>query len=312
MSLLDIAKANGVEKAINEAERVCPEIELIASFPMAGLQVRSIVYTGQSNSAGSFRKVNAGTSAITETSEPRMFQCYTAEPRIEVDRAEADRYEGGAKSYIGGKGIRALKQEFLAWCKIMYYGTTINADGFPGLLSTYDSANMTIDATGTTANTGSSVWLLRVAQQGNFEDDGVRWRMGQDGKMQFDPVQQTLLTDVNDSTKRFVAYTTQFTAYPGFQIQTLNSVVRIKNLTAETNKGLTDALINRALALFPAGKGPNLALGTLRSAQQWQSSRTATSPTGAPAPWPTSIVGVDGQTIPFRVTEAISNTEAIA
>jgi hypothetical protein len=170
---------------------------------------------------------------------------------------------------------------------------------------------MVVDAGGTTASTGSSVWLVRAAPAGNLADDGVRWRFGNNGALRFDPVQLLPVIDPNDGTKKFMKYLTSFTAYPGFQVQSLRTVCRIKKLTADTGKGLTDALINQALAKFPAGKGPNHIFMSLRSNQQLQSSRTATNPTGAPAPWPNSVMGVDGAMIPIHVTEAISNTESL-
>jgi hypothetical protein len=311
MSLLDIAKANGVEQVISEASRVHPELTVLDSFPLNGISVKSVVYTGASNTTGSFRKIGAGTSDITETSEERTFECYTAEPRISEDVAAADRHEKGAQAYLEGKAARILDLELLAWCKQMYYGSGNNSDGFPGLIQTYDSTNMVVDAGGTTATTGSSVWLIRAAPMGNFADDGVRWRMGNGGKMIFDPVQKLPFVDPNDSTKSFMKYMTVFTCYPGFQVQSLRTVVRIKKLTADNGKGLTDALLNQALALFPPGRGPNHILMALRSNQQLQTARTATSPSGAPAPWPNSILGVDGSTIPIHVTEAISITEAL-
>jgi hypothetical protein len=311
-TLLDIAKANNVEQVINEAAKVHPEMMLIPAFPLTGISVKSVVYTGASNTTGSFRKIGAGTSDITETSEERWFNCVTAEPRIEEDRALADRYEKGPQAWLEGKSGRVLDLEMLAWSKQMYYGTSgVNADGYPGLIDIYDSTNMVVDASGTTASTGSSVWLLRVAPAGNLADDGVRWRYGNNGAMKFDPVQLLPFIDPADSTKKLMKYHTTFTTYPGFQVQSLLTACRIKKLTADAGKGLTDALLNQALEKFPAGKGPNLILMTLRSNRQLQSSRTATNPTGAQAPWPNSILGVDGTEIPIRVTEALVNTESL-
>ena len=311
MSLLDIAKANGVEQVINEAARVHPELMLIPSFPLNGITVRSVVYTGATNTTGSFRKIGAGTAAITEVSEEREFRCFNAEPRIEEDRTEADRYEQGPQAWLQAKSTRILDLEMLAWAKQMYYGSGNNADGYPGLIQAYDSTDRVVDAGGTTASTGSSVWLLRVAQAGNLADDGVRWRFGNNGSMRFDPVQLLPSVDPADSTKKLYKYHTAFTAYPGFQVQTLLSVVRIKKLTADSGKGLTDLLLDSALEKFQAGRGPNLILMSLRSARQLKNSRTATSPTGAPAPWVNSIMGLDGQMIPIHITEAISNTESL-
>jgi hypothetical protein len=313
-TLLDIAKANGVEKVISEASRVHPELTVLASFPMAGISVKSVVYTGASNTSGSFRTPNAGTADISETSEERAFSCYTAEPRIEEDRAIADRYEGGPQAWLEAKSARILDLEMLAWAKQMYYGTGTggNSTGFPGLINIYDATNMVVDATGTTDDVATSVWLVRAAPAGNLADDGVRWRFGNNGKMAFDPVQLLPFIDSADTTKKLMKYHTSFTAYPGFQVQSLLSVVRIKKITTDNGKGLTDALLNSALAKFPVGKGPNHIFMSLRSNQQLQGSRTATSPTGSPAPWPNQILGVDGQMIPIHVTEAISNTEKLA
>jgi hypothetical protein len=310
-TLLEVAKSNGVEAVIDEASRSVPELSVIPSFPMAGVTVESLVYTGSSNTTGSFRKVGGGTANITVQSENRSFTCYTIEPRIEVDRAAADRHEGGAQAYIGARSRVILNAEFMALARQMYYGTANNADGFPGLISSYNAASMTVDATGTTAGAGSSVWALRIAPPNDPDNDGVRWRFGQGGRMAFDPVMMETITQTGDASKKYKAYTTSFTAYPGVQIQNLLTVARIKNLTAQANKTLNDALLNQLLTLFPEGQGPNLILMNRRSALQLQSSRTPTTTTGASAPWVTSILGMDGEQIPIRLTQAISSTETI-
>lgn len=309
MNLLEVAKMNGVEAILDESHRVTPELDVIHSFPLKGILVKNTVFTGQSNSTGSFRSANNGTDAITENSEERDFQCFTAEPRIECDRSVADRFEDGPQQYIEAKTQRVFRAEMLGWAKQMYYGSGNNSEGFPGLVDVYDSTNMVVDATGTTASTGSSVWLLRAALSDNKKDIGVRWRFGENGKISFDPVTMQLLTGQN--SKKYTAYCTQMLAYAGIQVQSLRTVCRIKKLTADSGKGLTDLLLNQALEKFPANEGPNIIFMTLRSARQLQSSRTATSPTGTPAPWVNSILGVDGNAIPIRVTEALSNTESL-
>ena len=70
---------------------------------------------------------------------------------------------------------------------------------------------------------------------------------------------------------------------------------------------LTDILIANLLGKFPAGKVPDVLLMTRRSLHQLQASRTATNPTGAPAPFPQEAFGV-----PIAVTDAISNIETLA
>jgi len=213
---------------------------VIPSFPLNGLGVRSVVYTAASNAAGSFRKINAGVRAITEVSEEREFKCFTAEPHIHEDCAIADRYENGPIAWMEAKSARILKLEMLAWVKQLYYGPGNNGDGFPGLIQTYDRTRMEINVGGTTNNTASSVWLIRAAAPGSLADDGARWRYGNNGAMSFKPVQTLPMPDPADKTgqKMLFKYVTGFTGYPGFQVQSLMTVVRIKGLTMEDGKGL--------------------------------------------------------------------------
>lgn len=310
-TLADIAKANGVEQVINEASRTHPELAVIASFPLVGIAVKSVVYTGSTNTTGSFRQPGAGTTDITETSEERTFECFTAEPRIEEDAAIADRYDKGPLEWMQAKSARVLSLEMLAWAQQMYYGSGNNALGFPGLIQTYDATNMVVDAGGTTANTGSSVWLVRAAPADNPTDDGVRWRFGNNGQMLFDPVQKLPFLDPANNAKKLMKYHTAFTAFPGFQVQSLLRVCRIKKITADNGCTLTDALLNTALTKFRVGYGPTHIFMTLRSLQQLQKSRTAVNPTGQQAPWPDFILGADGQQVKIYVTEALSNTESL-
>ena len=69
---------------------------------------------------------------------------------------------------------------------------------------------------------------------------------------------------------------------------------------------MTDALLAQLIEKFPAGRGPNYLVMNRRSLRQLQASRTATNPTGAPAPFPSEAFG-----IPIVVTDAISSTEAL-
>ena len=51
---------------------------------------------------------------------------------------------------------------------------------------------------------------------------------------------------------------------------------------------------------------------SLRSLGQLRDSRTATNPTGQEAPFPSSIVGIDGGDIPLYPTSGILNTESLS
>ena len=110
------------------------------------------------------------------------------------------------------------------------------------------------------------------------------------------------------------SYVQSLTGRVGLQVGSTRALCRIKKLTADSGKGLTDAMIFDALGRFPAGRGPTVCFMTQRSLMQLQKSRTPTTNTaikGTMAEYPRTIIGVDGQEIPILVTDALLNTEAL-
>lgn len=309
-SLLDIVKANGsdgVVGLIEEATKAHPEMTVIPSRTIRGIMYKTLVRVALGSTSASFRNANAGSTAVSSRFENRTVETFILEPRFEVDKAVAEAYEDGAQAFIAMEAAGTLEGEMQGLCKQVFYGRTKggNSVGFPGLLECYDATNMVVDAGGTTATTGSSVWLVRFGPQ------DVQWVWGLGGSFALSPLRVESIVDSNDSTKKFDGYVQTMLARPGLQVGSVYSACRIKKLTADNGKGLTDSLIAQALGKFPAGKGPNACFMSLRSLAQLQASRTATSPTGAPAPFATSITGIDGTTIPIHVTDAILNTEAL-
>lgn len=307
-TLLDIAKANGsdgVAGLIEETSKSHPEITRIAARTIRGINYKTLVRTALGATTGSFRNANAGTTAIKGVYENRLVETYFLEARWEADKLVADSYEDGAAAYIAMEAEGVMEGEFQGLSSQFYYGSGNNASGYPGLIQAYDATNMVVDAGGTTASTGSSVWFVRSGPK------DVIWVWGNNGQLSVTPVRIESLVDSADSTKKFDGYVQVLSGKPGVQVGSTQSICRIKKLTADSGKGLTDILISTALAKFRPGFGPTACFMTQRSLAQLQASRTATSPTGAPAPFPTSITGVDGSLIPIHVTEAITNTEAL-
>lgn len=310
-NFLDIVKANNADMMvglIDESIRLHPEISLADTRTIPGISYRTLVRTALGNTAGSFRRANEGSAPPVHTYENRLVECYVSEPRFQSDRAVADAYVDGAAAYIAMEVGGTLEGEMQALAKQFYYGasgTLGNAKGHPGLIDSYDATNMVVDAGGTTANMGSSVWMVRFGPQ------QVRWVLGAGGRMSFSPVRIESLIDPNDSTKRYDGYVQTMVFRPGLQVGSYWSALRIKKLTADSGHTLTDALLYSALALFPAGTQPDVILMTRRSLNQLRASRTATNITGMPAPFPTDVVGLAGLNIPIKVTEAISNVESL-
>lgn len=192
---------------------------------------------------------------------------------------------------------------FVAVEKQIFYGTGNLAAGFAGFANetSVDALADTggvINATGSTADTASSVWAVRVGE------DAVSVVYGLNGRIEVKPSYQTIRA--GSSTGNYDVMRTPILFYAGVQVATSLDLARIVNLTAQTGKGLTDSLLGDLIALFPSGRGPTHLVMNRRSLKQLRASRTATNPTGAPAPFPAEAFDV-----PIVVTDSILSTEAI-
>lgn len=314
-TLLDIAKKNGNDAAvglIDETVKSTPEIAMLPARTIVGINYKTLVRTNLP-SGSTFRNANQGTTVSKAEYVNRVVETFTFNPRWEMDKAVADRHEDGKEAVIALEADAQMKYGFQDLARQMYYGNTANgfqtnAKGFPGLIQSYDTANMTVDAGGTTDNTCSSVWFIKFGPQ------AVQWVYGKDGALDLSDVRTETLRDNNNDP--FTGYVQEILAYPGLQVGSVQSVVRIKKLTADNGKGLTDSLIIDALAKFPVGTVPDVILMSRRSRSQLQKSRSVTifsgsggKPTGGTenvAPLPT-----ESQGIRIEVTDAIRDTEPL-
>ena len=162
----------------------------------------------------------------------------------------------------------------------------------------YDSTNMVVDAGGTTADTGSSAWAVKFGPQ------AVRWVYGANGSIDPTPVDQRDVLDADNNP--YTAYFQEMFLYPGLQCSSTRYMARIKKLTADSGKTLTDAKLSALMELFPVGVKPDAIFVAKRSLRQLRDSRTATNDTGKEAPLPADYDG-----IPLVVTESISITESL-
>lgn len=306
ITLLDIAKANGSDQItglIDETAIAYPELTRVAARTIKGTNYKTLVRTGLPTAG--FRNANEGRARQKSTLENRLVETFILDIAAQADKAVADRYEDGAAAYFAIEQSGQAEANFQLLSKQFYYGNAGvgDAKGHPGLIQSHDATNNVVDAGGTTASTGSSVWMVRMGVQ------GVQWVLGANGSFEASELMEETVLDANGNPYR--AYTQNILAYPGLQVGSVRSVVRIKKLTEDSGKGLTDKLLNAGLAKFPAGIDPDVIFLSLRSARQLTDSRTATTPTGTPAPWPNSIVGINGKTIPLVVTGGIQDTESL-
>ena len=315
MTLLDIAKRNAGDAAvglIDETSKAFPEISgasaingvpvqipgVGAARTIQGLNYKTLVRVGLPTVG--FRKANAGTAQTKAQTENRLVETFIMNPRWGADKAVADRSEDGWEAAMADEADAHMTAAFVQLGKQFYYGTDTtyggHADGFPGLIDSVVSGNV-VDAGGTTATTGSSVWLVKFGRK------FVQWVWGANGQLDLSDVE---LRDKSDGTNNYTAYHQELTAYPGVQVGNVNAVVRIKKLTEDSGKGMTDALFAKALEKFPVGMTPDVAFMSRRSLRQLQASRTATNETGREAPFPTSAFNV-----PIAPTDWIYDIEAL-
>lgn len=300
-TLLDIAKANGsdaVAGLIEEVVPAVPELQRFAARTIKGLNYKTLVRTALPTVA--FRNANEGAAALKSTYENRLVETFMLNPRIEADKLAADAYEDGPEAWLAMEGAGIVTAASITVAKQIYYGVGTGGDakGFPGLLAIYDTTNMEVDADGSTASTGSSVWALKLGPQ------DCQLVVGLNGELTLTDPRVETIYDANSLP--LDGYVQSLAARIGFQVGSKYSVGRIKKLTADSGKGLTDLLLSRLYEKFPVGHKPDVFMLTRRSLGQLQRSRTATNATGAPAPMP-----ADWEGIPLVATDSLLDTEAL-
>jgi hypothetical protein len=314
MTLLDVAKLNGSDAVVGLVEEsiaATPEMSLFPVRPITGTGFKTMVRTGLP--AVDFIAASQGIAAGKSTFDNKYFSCAVLGGRIEVWKTVLDSPENGSPEEI--KATEAVGVMEAALRKIgtqIFYGKTAlgSEAGFPGLVSMVDGA-LIKDATGTTANTGSSVYMVK------FGPRDVSLVMGLNATMELSDFRVESLTD--SAGNKGPGEVADLASWIGLQQASKNSVVRIKNLTADSGKGLTDALLASALNLFPSGIRPDAIFMSRRSREQLQTARSAVTAlrgdgkTGtlgggaAYVPTPTDFEG-----IPIIATDSILNTEPIA
>jgi len=313
-TLLDIAKLNGNDTVVGLIEEViqsAPEAQLVPFRTIRGTTYSTVMRTGLP-SVG-FRDANDGFAPTKSTFKNKLVECYIFGGRIEVDKAVADAHEDGAEAFQALEASGIMEAALQRFGKQFYYGTVVDGKGFPGLKSvtpkdgvTANSDPLTVDATGSTATTASSVYAVTLGERDVI---GVS---GREGAFEMPDFRIGDITGVN--SEKITGYISEICAWLGLQMVNENSVRRIINVTADSGKGLTDILLAKLLATFPVGKTPSAIMLSRRSRSQLQASRTVVlqgSGRGRPdqptlAPLPTEYDG-----IPLVVTDSIADNDAI-
>lgn len=305
LTLLDIAKLNGSDQVVGLIEEVitsAPEMQVIPARTIRGTSFRTVKRTGLPTTG--FTSANEGIAASKSAFDTDLVQCYIFRGRVEVDKAVADAHEDGAANVQAIEASGTMMSALIEIGSQIYYGTSNEAKGFPGLQALVNSS-IVVDAGGTTESTASSVYGVK------FGDQFCQLVMGNGVGFEMSDWRVESVTD-SGGTNKFPGYVSDLSAWIGLQVANPYSIGRLKDATADSDKGVTDAKLGELLSKFPVGIKPDVWFMNRRSAYQLQASRSATTyrkgAAGAIwAPQPTESNG-----IPIVVTDSITNTETLS
>ena len=275
---------------------------LLAALAARSVSKNVFTYSRKTAAPGvGFRAENDGNENVKATYEQVTVTLGILDASFAVDVAVAESDERGVSAHLAMQASDHLRAALAAMeSELVNGGDAAGFDALADQAAGHVGGSMGTDAAGTTSSSGSSVYLIR----NGINDCCAVW--GQEGVISIgDTVVQRI---AGSSSGTFPAFYTPVSALAGLMIGSTKSVGRIFNITEDSGKTLTDDLIASALSKFPAGRGPDLMAMSRRSLVQLQQSRTATSASGQPAPFPTEG-GAFG--VPIIVTDSITDTEAL-
>jgi HK97 family phage prohead protease len=303
LTLGDVVKSDiGIgAPIIDETIVSTPELMVFPVDTIIGDTVSLSVQVG--NPTVSFRIANNGTDSKKGVFESRIFQTAILDEYIEVDINGVLNAAKDPARLLSSHAASVTKAVMAHMAYQSWYAGTAQAgaddDAAPGLLAQSSTASThVLDATGTTGKT--SVWLLELGQYSldHVYGNGTTLNFGEDWI-------ETDGTGANGKKMRVLQNWIAGRFAP--RLANKNAAIRIKNISAENGKGLTDSLLSQALEKArELGMNPNAIMGTPRSFGQLQRSRTTYSPVGAPVPMPQEYEG-----IPLYSTINLSNAETV-
>lgn len=295
---------NATDVGVNDILDDSPFLQVAAAAASSNGHLHKYIKDTANPTVG-FRAANAGREHDSTTSSVVTETLTILDASFKVDKAVADSYErGGAMALMAREARRHLRAAFFKYEQQVFQGTNADAAGFNGFedATTLDALADTMviagGATGAETDT-SSVWAVRTNDMGT----DFQLIMADGGRIELGEVQVIEAKEAG-ADQWFPAYFVPVTAYVGIQMGSIYSVGRLANLDDGGTNVCTDAKLATLLEVFPAGRKPNYLCMSRRSQRQLQASRTATNPTGSPAPFPTESFG-----IPIVVTDAIPDND---
>jgi hypothetical protein len=258
-------------------------------------------YIRRNTAAGAtFRLLNTGVNNAAEVFEDVTLNCKLLDASYTRDVGLAMAYKKGLSAYIQKETLGALKSAMYAIEYALFNNDKPTAFSGFGQFETLQDTDLgqVVSAGGAG---GKSVYLLR------WGEDAAAIVAGNEGRidMIWDDNSPTIVQVVQTGSLVYSAYRVTLGGWFGLQLGSKYDAVRIANLDGTSDDLLTDDLISEAISKFPAARPPNMIVMNRTSLKELQQSRTATNPTGAPAPFPSEAFGV-----PIVVTDALGTGES--
>lgn len=293
--ILNLTDANNAPIDVTDLLQSAPLLRVLPAVKSS--HGTSHKYNKQTTAPGvGFRAINTGitNSAGEETQVTVTLAFLDATVRRDIAVAKAD--PRGVDAYMAGQAEKSLRAAFAHAEAQVINGTGNEADGFNGLANctAVDDVgdSMVVDAEG---SGGNNVYVIRAG----IDDVCLVYN---DENIQMSEVYRT-----ESNSGAYTKLVVDIDAYLGLQVGSIYSVARIYNLDGTANHTLTDDLISTALSKFPVDRQATHIIMNRTCLKELQQSRTATNPTGAPAPFPTESFGV-----PIVVTDQIDSTNTLA
>jgi len=284
-------------------EQLLADAPLIAAMAATSTVGQTIKYTKKTaNPTVGFRSENDGReydhaarSQVTET-----LKILDASHKVDVAVAQGDPL--GQAACMAREGIDHLQAAFFKTEKQVIYGTDAtlgDASGFAGFAQSIDNDDdaMCFDAGGS----GSAFTSVFLVREGPLD---VQLCWGEEGEIAIG--ERTIVPASGATTGEYPAYYVPVTAWVGLLIRNTYSLARICNIPTsdeDSTTALTDKMIAAALAKMP--RRPTRLIMSRLGQSLLRHSRTATNPTGAPAPFPEQAFNV-----PILTTDGVSDAES--
>lgn len=297
--LVTLQRNDPLTGLVEDVTTYAPEFSTIPVVTRAGTSYDIVRRTALP--ASGFRAINNGVTAGKSAFKKETKEMFFLDTPINVDEAIIKGQDGTAGDVLSIESQGALQSSIITIGAQFYYGTSNQANGFPGVRSQLSGV---ITAGGTTNST--SAYLLWLNPQ------GVHFDVGRDGEIAMPPFTRQQVAAPSPGTGNYFAWVSNISCYIGCAVISTWSVWAVVGVDS-THK-LTDAIAAQLVQLIPLNRRQGLTWFMNRTAQfTLQSSRSsignqpASDRNGTPA-WPPPPIDLAGY--PIVVTDSITNTES--